>query len=406
MPGRVPSTSVGHVSTTAAHEAHHLPAEVREQIARLPKVVLHDHLDGGLRPATIVELAAQAGHTLPTTDPEELRAWFVESATSGSLPRYLETFDHTVAVMQTADNLRRVARESVVDLAADGVVYAEQRWAPEQHLAGGLTPQEAVDAVREGLAQGVAEAAEQGRTIWVGQLVTAMRHADRWDEIAALAIANRVTGALADEPGGVVGFDIAGAEDGFPPSRFPSAWQLLADANMSVTIHAGEAAGLESISEALHVGQATRIGHGVRIMDDIDLTGGDHELGGGSEGDEPPATLGLLANWVRDHQVPLELCPTSNVQTGAAASIATHPVTKLLELEFAVTVNTDNRLQSGTSMTHELTELAEHAGWTMDDFYEVTVNAAWNAFIHHDERRRLVDELVAPRYAEIEGAEV
>jgi adenosine deaminase len=383
----------------------HLPEAALASIAELPKVLLHDHLDGGLRPATLVELAAQAGHELPAgtqDDPDALGRWFVEAATSGSLPRYLETFDHTVAVMQTADNLRRVAREAVLDLAADGVVYTEQRWAPEQHLAGGLSLQEAVDAVREGLAEGAGEAADQGHTIWVGQLVTAMRHADRWDEIAALAVANRIEGPLAESPGGVVGFDIAGAELGFPVSRYTSTWRTLADAGFPVTIHAGEADGIASISESVHLGQASRIGHGVRVIDDIELDPDE----GLNEYGEPDARLGVVANWVRDHQIPLELCPSSNVQTGAAASIAEHPITKLLELEFTVTVNTDNRLQSGTSMTREMRLLAEDAGWEMDDFYEVTINAAWNAFIHHDERRRLVDQLIAPRYAEIEGAQV
>jgi adenosine deaminase len=380
----------------------HLPAPLREQIAQLPKVVLHDHLDGGLRPETIVELAAEAGHTLPTTDPDELRTWFVEAATSGSLPRYLETFDHTIAVMQTADHLRRVARESVLDLAADGVVYAEQRWAPEQHLRGGLTLQETVDAVREGLAEGVAEAAKDGRTIWVGQLVTAMRHADRWEEIADLALANRVEGALADSPGAVVGFDIAGAELGFPPDRFPAVWSTLDDAGFPVTIHAGEADGVDSIAQAVHLGRAARVGHGVRLVEDIAFDpSGDRD-----EDAEPLATLGRVATWVRDRQVPLELCPSSNIQTGAAASIAEHPITRLLELEFAVTLNTDNRLQSGTSMTREMTLLVADAGWTLDDLYEVTVTAAWNAFVHHDERRRLVEDLIAPKYAEIEGAQV
>ncbi|PJI94582.1 adenosine deaminase [Luteimicrobium subarcticum] len=372
-------------------------------VAQLPKVVLHDHLDGGLRPATIVEIAAEIGHELPATDPDALGAWFVEAATSGSLPLYLETFDHTIAVMQTAEHLRRVARESVLDLAADGVVYAEQRWAPEQHLQQGLTLQQAVDAVREGLAEGAAQVAEQGGVIWVGQLVTAMRHADRWAEIAELALANRVDGPLADNPGAVVGFDIAGAELGFPPSRFPETWSTLAEASFPTTIHAGEADGLASISEAVHLGRASRIGHGVRIVDDIDFADdGAHD----PVTLEPVARLGRLAHWVRDHQVPLELCPSSNVQTGGAASIAEHPITRLLELEFAVTVNTDNRLQSGTSMTREMTLLADEAGWQIEDFAEVTMNAAWNAFVHHDERRRLVDEIIAPRYAEIEGAQL
>lgn len=357
-----------------------------EAIAALPKVVLHDHLDGGLRPSTIVEIAAEVGHELPTTDPEALGRWFVEAASSGSLPRYLETFDHTIAVMQRPEDLRRVAREAVVDLAADGVVYAESRYAPEQHLRAGLSLQEVVDAVGQGLEEGVAEAAAQGRRIRVGQLITAMRHADRGQEIADLALANRERGA--------VGFDIAGAEDGFPPSRHKRAFRTLRQAHFPVTIHAGEAAGLESISEALHVGGALRIGHGVRIADDITF---------GERTEEDPsglavASLGYLAHWVRDQQVPLELCPSSNVQTGAATSVAEHPITALAALGFAVTVNTDNRLMSGTSMTREMQLLVEEAGWTLADLRDATLTAAWNGFIHHDERQALVDEVIEPGF--------
>lgn len=355
-------------------------------IRSLPKVVLHDHLDGGLRPATILELAAEVGHELPAADAESLATWFEESADSGSLVRYLETFDHTIAVMQTPEALARVAREAVLDLAADGVVYAEQRWAPEQHLQRGMRLQETVDAVRAGLEQGVAEAAASGRTIRVGQLVTAMRHADRWQEIAELAVANRANG--------VVGFDIAGAEDGFPPSRHVEIWRYLAAENFPATIHAGEAAGVGSIAEAVHLGQASRVGHGVRIVEDVAR---DERSG--------TAALGRLAHWVRDHQIPLELCPSSNVQTGAAASVADHPITFLKELDFAVTLNTDNRLMSRTSMTREMTLLVEQAGWTLDDLADVTLTAAWSAFVHHDERRALVDDVILPGYQLVEGAQ-
>ncbi|ROS76960.1 adenosine deaminase [Cellulomonas sp. PhB143] len=361
------------------------PTELEAHIAELPKVLLHDHLDGGLRPQTLVELAADVGHTLPAEDPEALADWFEESADSGSLVRYLETFEHTIAVMQTADALRRVAREAVLDLAADGVVYAEQRWAPEQHLRRGLTLQQTVEAVQAGIEEGTALAAEQGRDIRVGQLVTAMRHADRWQEIAELAVANREAG--------VVGFDIAGAEDGFPPSRHPEVWRYLAENDFPTTIHAGEAAGTDSIREAVHLGQADRLGHGARLVEDIAF-----DAGSGT------ATLGRLAHWVRDHQIPLELCPCSNLQTGLAPSIREHQITRLKELDFAVTLNTDNRLMSRTSMTHEMTRLVHEAGWTVDDLADVTITAAWSAFIHHDERRSLVDDVILPRYQQIEGA--
>ncbi|GCE76166.1 adenosine deaminase [Cellulomonas biazotea] len=360
----------------------HTTASLVALVPGLPKVLLHDHLDGGLRPATIVELAAEAGHELPTTDPEELGRWFVEAASSGSLERYLETFEHTVAVMQTPDALRRVAREAVLDLAADGVVLAESRYAPEQHLREGLTLQQVVDAVQEGFAEGVAEAAAQGRTIRVGTLITAMRHADRADEIAALALANR------DD--GVVGFDIAGAEEGFPPSRHAAAFRTLAEAHFPATVHAGEGSGLESVAEAVHLARACRLGHGVRLADDVTT-------------DDLGDRLGLLAQWVRDRRIPLELCPSSNLQTGAAASIAEHPVTRLKRLGFKVTVNTDNRLQSGTTLSRELSLLVQEAGWTLDDLQDVAVTAAAYAFAHHDERDMIIDTVIRPAYAAARG---
>ncbi|QCB94323.1 adenosine deaminase [Cellulomonas shaoxiangyii] len=360
----------------------HLPAsgtpgaDLGAAVRALPKVLLHDHLDGGLRPATVVDLAAQTGHVLPTTDPEALGRWFVESAASGSLERYLETFAHTVGVLQTADALRRVAREAVLDLAADGVVHAEERYAPEQHQRGGLSLQEVVDAVRGGLDEGMAQARSAGDDIRVTQVLCAMRQGDRADEVAALALANR--------DAGVVAFDLAGPEEGFPPSRHASAFRTLRDASFPVTVHAGEAAGLASIGDAVHRAGALRLGHGVRIADDV-------HVGPGGE-----VRLGRLAHWVRDRRLALEVCPSSNVQTGAARSVAEHPVTMLLRLGFEVTVSTDNRLQSGTSPSRELELLVREAGWTHDDLVAVTVAAARHAFLQEDERRALVDRIVRP----------
>ncbi|HKJ57050.1 MAG TPA: adenosine deaminase, partial [Nitriliruptoraceae bacterium] len=336
------------------------PALTRDIVHEAPKVLLHDHLDGGLRPETIVELAHQVGHELPTDDPEALRAWFTESANSGSLERYLETFAHTVAVMQTAAALRRVARECVVDLAADGVVYAEVRYAPEQHLASGLTLDEVVEAVRTGFAEGEQEARANGDRIVVRQLLTAMRHRARSLEIAELAIAHR------DE--GVAGFDIAGAEAGYPPTRHLDAFEYLQRENAHFTIHAGEAFGLPSIWEAIQWCGADRLGHGVRIIDDITV-----------DGDE--VRLGRLAAYVRDSRIPLEMCPTSNLQTGAATSIAEHPIGLLTRLRFRVTVNTDNRLMSGTSMTDEMFALVTAFDHRLEDLRWFTINAMKSSFL-------------------------
>ncbi|WP_341394088.1 adenosine deaminase [Arthrobacter sp. G119Y2] len=357
-------------------------------IRSLPKVSLHDHLDGGLRPATIIELAEAAGHELPSTDPVALGKWFREAADSGSLPLYLETFDHTIAVMQTRENLARVAREFVEDLADDGVVYAEIRWAPEQHLQGGLSLDEAVEAVQEGLNAGVDAVEAGGRLIQVGQLITAMRHADRGMEIAELAVRHRNSGA--------VGFDIAGAEDGFPAARFAEAFTYLAENQFPVTVHAGEAAGVASIRDALVHGRALRLGHGVRIAEDIEV---DFEaddapgVDGGSDTAVGMVSIGQVAGWVRDRGIPLEICPSSNLQTGAVESfggdIESHPIDLLYQTGFQVTVNTDNRLMSGVTLTGEFELLAETFDYDLDDMLELTMNAVDAAFLPLEERDAL-----------------
>ncbi len=358
---------------------------IADAIAAAPKVLLHDHLDGGVRAATVLEIADEIGHPLPAATCDLLDAWFRTQADSGSLVSYLETFAHTVAVMQRHDDLVRVARECAVDLAADGVVYAEVRYAPEQHLERGLSLDQVVLAVQEGFAQGCHEAARGGRAIRVGTLLTAMRHAARAMEIAELAVRHR------DE--GVVGFDIAGAEAGFPPSRHLDAFEYLHRENFHVTIHAGEAFGLASIWEAVQVCGTDRLGHGVRIVDDIDRLAGVDAHG------RPNVAMGGLAAWVRDSRIPLEMCPSSNVQTGAVRSVAEHPITLLKDLRFRVTLNTDNRLMSGTTMTREMQLLVERAGWSLTDLRWVTVNALKSAFIPFDERLDLIEEVVKPRYA-------
>jgi adenosine deaminase len=365
------------MTTVLADNVPEPTASTPDLIRAAPKVLLHDHLDGGLRPATILELAREVGHTLPADDPESLERWFTESADSGSLVRYLETFDHTVAVMQRADHITRVARECVEDLAADGVVYAEIRYAPEQHLEDGLTLEEVVRAVQIGFDEGMAAA----DGIVVKQLLTAMRHQARSREIAELAVQHR------DD--GVVGFDIAGAEAGYPPTRHLDAFEYLQRENAHFTIHAGEAFGLPSIWQAIQWCGADRLGHGVRIIDDITVD------------DDGTPHLGRLAQYVRDKRIPLELCPHSNIQTGAAASIADHPIGLLTQLRFRVTVNTDNRLMSGTSMSREMGALADSFGYDLGDLQWFTVNAMKSAFVHFDQRLRIIDEVIKPRYAEL-----
>ncbi|MFE7892891.1 adenosine deaminase [Streptomyces sp. NPDC057412] len=360
----------------------HTPSS--DQIRRAPKVLLHDHLDGGLRPGTIVELAQESGYSgLPETDPGKLGLWFQEAADSGSLERYLETFSHTVAVMQTRDALVRVARECAEDLAEDGVVYAEVRYAPEQHLEGGLTLEEVVEAVNEGFREGERIARDNGHRIRVGALLTAMRHAARSLEIAELANSYRDLG--------VVGFDIAGAEAGHPPTRHLDAFEYLKRENNHFTIHAGEAFGLPSIWQALQWCGADRLGHGVRIIDDIRVR------------DDGSVELGRLASYVRDKRIPLELCPSSNLQTGAADSYEAHPIGLLRRLHFRATVNTDNRLMPHTSMSQEFEHLVEAFGYTLDDMQWFSVNAMKSSFIPFDERLAMINDVIKPGYAELKS---
>jgi len=353
-------------------------------ILRAPKVLLHDHLDGGVRPATIVELAHQTGYSgLPSADPQALGEWFLTAANSGSLELYLETFAHTVAVMQTRDAIRRVARECAVDLGVDGVVYAEVRFAPELHCEGGLDLHAVIDETLAGFAEGQAQAAAAGHPIRIGVLLTAIRSAAKSSDIAKLAVEYR------DRD--VVGFDIAGAEAGFPPTRHLDAFEYLRRENAHFTIHAGEGFGLPSIWEAIQWCGADRLGHGVRIVDDITI------------GPDGQPVLGRLAAYVRDRRIPLEMCPSSNVQTGAAASIAEHPIGMLRRLGFRVTINTDNRLMSGTSMTREMTLLSEAFGYGLNDLQWFTVNAMKSAFIPFDERLSIIDERIKPAYSALKA---
>lgn len=358
-------------------------------IASLPKVSLHDHLDGGLRPSTIVELAATDGVELPLdantgspiAEAGSLGAWFAEQSDSGSLVEYLKTFDITTAVMQTEESLFRVAKEFVEDLADDGVIYGEIRWAPEQHLTRGLSLDQAFEAVQAGIDEGVTLVQKSGRSIQIGQLPSAMRHLDRGLEIAQLALRHRSKGA--------VGFDIAGPEAGFPPSRMKDAFDLLAKELFPVTVHAGEADGLESIRSAVVDGRALRLGHGVRVAEGISNLLASHA-------DE--AGLDEVATWVLERQIPLETSPSSNLQTGAIASFGStmsdHPFDALYRLGFAVTVNTDNRLMSSTTLTKELFLLSQAFGYGLDDLLAFQLNAAAGAFLPFDQKEAVIDHLV------------
>jgi len=343
-------------------------------LSQAPKVVLHDHLDGGLRPKTIIELAEENGYPdLPTTNIEELSEWFHRGANRRDLSLYLETFQHTVGVMQTPDACYRVAAECAEDLAADGVVYAEIRYAPSLMTEKGSSIDEVIEATTAGFIEG-----SKNSNLTIGTLITAMRTADDSTEIAEAAVRHRDRG--------VVGFDIAGREAGFPPTLHLEAFQYLRRENFHFTIHAGEAFGVPSIWEAVQFCGAERLGHGVRIVDDISFdTNGKPQLG-------------RLAAYIRDRRLPLELCPTSNVHTGAVGSIAEHPIGLLRELGFRVTLNTDNRLMSDVSMTSEMMALHQAFGWNLEDFQWITVNAMKSAFWPFDERLRIINEIIKPGY--------
>ncbi|WP_345075470.1 adenosine deaminase family protein [Brachybacterium paraconglomeratum] len=380
-------------------------------IGALPKVALHDHLDGGLRPETVLELSRELGLEVPGSEPaakgtavdghaaggraadgradvegepaapsaQVVADWFQSAADSGSLPAYLSTFDRTLAVMQTAPQLRRIAREFVEDMVADSVVYAETRWAPHQHTGAGLTLDEAVQAVQDGLDEGVAAAEQAGRRIVVGQLLCYLRHLEPTDDLVEIAEARRDSGVL--------GLDLAGPEVGFPASRFRAQFERARAAGLRVTIHAGEADAPSSIADALDCG-AERIGHGVRLLEDI--TGED---------------FGPVAARVHREQICLEVCPSSNLQTGAAADLAAHAAGPLHARGFALALSSDNRLMSRTSTSREMTLVAQTFDWTLEDLEQVVLCGLENGFAPAEQRQALRDEVVLPAFRAARGGD-
>jgi adenosine deaminase len=343
----------------------------------LPKVVLHEHLDGVLRPTTIIELAKSARYReLPTEDPEALARWFHQGANQGSLPKYLEGFAHTIAVMQTEEALERVAYEQAEDLSGDGVVYFETRFAPVFHTREGLTHQQVVTAVLKGLERGQKEFG-----ISPGLIMCAMRNMDVSLEMAELAVDFRDRG--------VVGFDLAGEEGGFPPKKHVDAFHYIQRQNFNITIHAGEGFGKESIWQAIQYCGAHRIGHGTRLIDDIAVANG------------KAVKLGGLAQYVLDKRIPLEICLLSNVHTGAARSLAEHPFKIFYQEKFRVTLNTDNRLMSDTTMSREFAAARDAFGLSIEDFEKITINAMKSAFLPYDQRCDLIYSVIKPGYSRI-----
>ena len=349
----------------------------KELLQKLPKVLLHEHLDGVLRPQTVVELAKDEGYTqLPTTDPQALGQWFHRGANQGSLSNYLEGFSHTIAVMQTEDALERVAYEQAEDLSKDGVVYFETRFGPVFHTRKEFTHQQIVAAVLKGL--------ERGRKdfgVSSGLIICAMRNRHESLEMAELAVDFRVRG--------VVGFDLAGEEGGYPAKKHVDAFHYIQRENFNITIHAGEGYGKESIWQAIQYCGAHRIGHGTRLIDDIAVVNG------------KAVKLGDLAQYVLDKRIPLEICLLSNVHTGATPSLAEHPFKILHQEKFRVTLNTDNRLMSQTTMTREFEAAAETFGLSMDDFGKITINAMKSAFLPYGQRYDFIYSTIKPGYAKI-----
>ncbi|MBK1880897.1 adenosine deaminase [Luteolibacter pohnpeiensis] len=344
-------------------------------IQKLPKVLLHEHLDGGLRPRTVIELAEEQNYRgLPTRDAKDLADWFHRGAQRGNLPEYLEGFQHTTSVMQTPEAIERVAFEFIEDMYEDGVVYAEVRFAPILHIHSGLNQDEVVEAVIRGLERG-----QQTYGVEWGLIICAMRHLSSSLEAAELAIRWRERG--------VVGFDLAGGESGFPPKKHVEAFQAIERANFYITIHAGEAFGPESIWQALQYCGAHRLGHATRLRDDIQ-TMPDGSL-----------KLGPLAQYILDRRIPLEMCLLSNVHTGATPTLEEHPFGKFFERGFRVSLNTDDRLMSDTSMTRETKLAAETFNLSLADLEKLSINAMKSAFAPYDDRISMIYEKIKPGFA-------
>lgn len=350
----------------------------KELVRLVPKVELHDHLDGGLRPSTIIELADEHKVKLPSRDPQELSRWFARGCVQKSLPLYLETFDVTVAVMQTPEALKRVAIEALEDLGAEQVVYAEIRFAPVLHTAKGMSMDEAVLAVLEGMDEG-----KRRTGISYGVILCALRNQDPAIsvEVAKLAVAYRARG--------VVGFDLAGDESGHPPKRHIDAFQYIRNQNFNITIHAGEGFGLESIWQAIQVCGAHRIGHGTRLIEDMTISG------------TKITKMGSLAHFIQDRRIPIEMCLSSNVGTGAAADFASHPFHTFFRNNFRVFLSVDNRLMSDTTLSKEMEIAVRHYGLTVRDLEKITVNAMKSAFLHHEEKIRIIFDVIKKGYADL-----
>ena len=350
-----------------------------ENILReVPKVLLHDHLDGGLRPQTIIELADEQNYKkLPTKDPRELAEWFHRGANKGNLIEYLQGFEHTCALMQTKEALERIAYEMMEDMNNDGICYVETRFAPVLHLEKKLHYDDVITAVLNGLERG-----REDFGVQFGVILCGMRNMKNSLEIAELAVNFRNKS--------VVGFDLAGEEGGYPPKDHLEAFQFIQRENFNITVHAGEAFGKESIWQAIQFCGAHRIGHATRLLEDVVLD---------KNGDV--VSLGELSQYVLDKRLPLEICLLSNVHTGAIDSLENHPFGIFYKKKFRVFLNTDDRLMSDTTLTKEYLTATEVFGITLDDIERLNINAMKSAFIPYEERLKIIYDVIKPGFHNI-----
>ncbi len=338
-----------------------MPKLTLKDIERLPKTDLHVHLDGSLRISTILELAEEQKVKLPADTPEKLLPFVSVGDECKSLVEYLKAFDVTLAVMQTYDSLVRTAFELAEDAAKENVRYIEVRYAPILHQQQGLTLTAIVQAVVEGLKK-----AQKKYGIRFGVIICGIRHIspEMSNKLADLTVAFKNKG--------VVGFDLAGAEENFPAKKFKDAFGRVLANNINCTLHAGEAYGPQSIHQAVHLCGAHRIGHGVRLVEDGDLM-----------------------NYINDHRIPLECCPSSNVQTKAVKRMEDHPIRLFYDLGLRVTVNTDNRLVTNTTVSREYHRLHTELGFSLDEIKEIIIMGFKSAFLPYAIKRAMLADVVA-----------
>jgi adenosine deaminase len=330
----------------------------RELLHRLPKAELHVHLDGSVRPHTLLELAAEYGKPMPRSEPEELRD-YMHVRDARNLVDYLSRFEITLSVMQTAESLERIAYELAEDLAAENVRYAEIRYSPILNTREGLPLTEAVDAPLRGL-----QRAQEKFGIRTALIICGIRNMDPATsrDLADLTVAYKQRG--------VVAFDLAGAEYNYPAKKHKDAFFTVINKNMAATIHAGEAYGAESIHQALHYCKANRIGHGTRLFEDPELM-----------------------QYVRDFRIPVEICLTSNVQTRAVPSFAEHPVRMYYDAGLVLSLNTDNRLMSATTVTEEYWRAHQHLGFTWPELVDIALMSFDGAFLGWEEKQALIERV-------------